>query len=113
MFRALALWLTAVTAAAQPAPPPAPHGYQSSVAQLPASMRIELKKRKFWSAECPVGLSSLRVLTVSYIGFDGRPHTGQMVVNEAAARPLARAFHRLYAMRFPIHHMSLDQVYGS
>lgn len=112
MFRALALWLTAVTAAAQPAPPPAPQGYQSSVAQLPASVRIELKKRRFWSARCPVGLSSLRILTVAYRGFDGRAHTGQMVVNQAAAGPLARAFHRLYAMRFPIHHMSLEQVYG-
>ena len=111
MFRALALLLTAVTAAAQPAP--APQRYQSSVAQLPASVRIDLKKRKFWSAKCPVGLSSLRVLTVTYRGFDGRPHIGQMVVNQAAARPLAKVFHRLYSMRFPIHHMSLEQVYGS
>ena len=112
MFRALALWLTSVAVAAQPAPAPAPQGYQSSVAQLPASVRIDLKKHGFWSAKCPVGLSSLRVLTVTYTGFDGRRHTGQMVVNEAAARPLARAFHRLYTMRFPVHHVSLEQVYG-
>jgi hypothetical protein len=112
MLRALLLWLTAATAALQPAPPPAPPGYQSSVARLPASIRLELKKGKVWTARCPVGLSQLRVLTVSYRGFDGRPHIGQMVVNEAATGPLARAFHRLYAMRFPIHHMSLEQVYG-
>jgi hypothetical protein len=112
MFRALALWLTTVAAAAQPAPPPAPHGYQSSVAQLPASIRVDLKRHRFWSAKCPVALSSLRVLTVTYRGFDGRPHIGQMVVNQAAARPLAKVFHRLYEIRFPIHHLSLEQVYG-
>src|SRR6059058_1556793 len=101
MFRALALWLTTLAAAAHPAPAPAPHGYQSSVAQLPASVKIDLKRHKFWNAKCPVPLSSLRVLTVTYRGFDGRPHTGELIVNEDAVRPLTLVFRRLYALRFP------------
>jgi hypothetical protein len=58
-------------------------------------------------------LSDLRVLTVSYRGFDGGTNSGQLVVNGAAAAPLARVFRQLYALHFPIRHLSLDDVYGS
>jgi hypothetical protein len=81
--------------------------FHSSIEPLPAPVRANMKASRVWSGECPVGLSSLRVLTVTYRGFDGRPHTGQLVVNRLAAAPLARVFHRLYRIRFPIHHMTL------
>src|SRR5437764_340233 len=64
------------------------------------------------SAGSPVPLSGLRVLIVTYWGFDSRPHDGQLVVNADAAHPLAKVFRRLYALRFPIHHMSLQYTYG-
>ena len=59
-----------------------------------------------------MSLSSLRVLTVVYEGFDGRRHRGQLIVNKDAVRPLTLVFRRLYAMRFPIHHMQLTDTYG-
>jgi hypothetical protein len=59
-----------------------------------------------------VALSSLRILTVTYHGFDGQTHTGQLVVNRTAAAPLARVFHQLYRHHFPIHHMQLADMYG-
>jgi hypothetical protein len=65
-----------------------------------------------WHAGCPVSLSQLRVLTVTYRGFDGRAHNGQLIVNEAAVAPLTQVFRRLYAMRFPIRHMQLADTYG-
>jgi D-alanyl-D-alanine carboxypeptidase-like protein len=65
-----------------------------------------------WNARCPVSLARLRVLTVTYRGFDGRAHTGRMIVNEDAVRPLTRVFRRLYALRFPIHHLRLSDTYG-
>jgi D-alanyl-D-alanine carboxypeptidase len=65
-----------------------------------------------WNARCPVSLARLRVLTVTYRGFDGRAHTGRMIVNEDAVRPLTRVFRRLYALRFPIHHLQLSDTYG-
>jgi hypothetical protein len=49
----------------------------------------------FWHKGCPVALSDLRLLTVSYRGFDGRAQTGELVVNERAARPRARVFRKL------------------
>jgi D-alanyl-D-alanine carboxypeptidase len=78
---------------------------------LPAPLRAELSGRS-WHPGCPVPLSGLRVLTVTHWGFDGRPHTGQLVVNAEVAPPLARAFRRLYALRFPIRHMRLADAYG-
>jgi hypothetical protein len=85
--------------------------FHTSVRPLPAPIRAELNGR-FWHEGCPVPLSHLRVLTVSYWGFDGRPHTGQLIVNEHAASPLARVFRRLYELRFPIRHMRLADAYG-
>jgi hypothetical protein len=87
-------------------------GFQSSIRPLSPVVKHELKKGGFWYSGCPVALSELRVLTVSYRGFDKRTHTGQLVVNRSAARPLRKVFRRLYAGHFPIHHMTLTSVYG-
>jgi hypothetical protein len=88
------------------------HPFQSSIKPVPASVRAELKSGGFWHQGCPVSLSQLRVLTVTYRGFDKRSHTGQLIVNQNAAAPLARVFRRLYDLHFPIHHMTIASVYG-
>jgi D-alanyl-D-alanine carboxypeptidase len=62
---------------------------------------------------CPVTWSDLRVLTVTYYGFDHRTHVGQLIVNEADAAKLRTVFRGLYRMRFPIRHMQLSDTYGS
>src|SRR5438874_80041 len=62
--------------------------------------------------EGPAALGGVRLLTVSYRGFDGRTHQGEMVVNATAAQPLAGVFRRLYALHFPIRHMSFADFYG-
>src|SRR5262245_2325403 len=85
--------------------------FQASIQPLPAPLRAELNGR-FWHAGCPVPLSQLRLLTVTHWGFDGRVHSGQLVVNEDAAAPLARVFRRLYELRFPIRHMRFADAYG-
>ena len=85
--------------------------FHSVIAPLTGSSRTEVK-RSAWHAGCPVGLSALRVLTVSYVGFDGQAHTGQLVVNRSAAQPLARVFGQLYRLRFHIRHMAIDDAYG-
>ena len=70
-----------------------------------------LVKHSAWHHGCPVPLSDLRVLTVTYRGFDKQPHAGELVVNKAAAAPLAHVFHRLYMLHFPIRHMSIPAMY--
>ena len=84
----------------------------SSIEPLTPPVRTQLEASGSWHRGCPVGLSGLRLLTVPYRGFDGRVHTGQLVVNKNAARPLAGVFGRLYRLRFQIRHMSLADVYG-
>ena len=86
--------------------------FHSSVKPLPGSVKTTLKKGGVWHRGCPVALSDLRVLTVTYRGFDKHNHTGQLVVNKNAAAPLAKVFHRLYVIHFPIRHLSIAAVYG-
>jgi hypothetical protein len=88
------------------------HAYDSSVRPLPAPVEASLVKTNSWQPGCPVGLSDLRLLTVTHWGFDGRQHTGQLVVNQDVAQPLTKVFKRLYELRFPIRHMRLDDMYG-
>ena len=85
--------------------------FHTAVEPLPAPLRAQLKNGA-WHSGCPVGLWQLRVLTVTYRGFDGQAHSGQLVVNRAAAAPLARVFRELYRLRFAIRHLDLAASYG-
>jgi hypothetical protein len=90
----------------------APTSFDSSVEPLTRPVQQQLRERGFWHRGCPVPLSGLRLLTVSYRDFDGQAQTGQLVVNRSAARPLVGVFRQLYRLRFPIRHMSLADMYG-
>jgi hypothetical protein len=84
---------------------------EASIRPLSAPLKSTLQ-HGFWESGCPVPLSQLRLLTVRHWGFDGRAHSGQLVVGRAAAGPLAKVFRRLYALRFPIRHLQIDAMYG-
>jgi hypothetical protein len=86
--------------------------FHSSIKPLPSSVKTTLVKGHYWHRGCPVALSELRLLTVTHRGFDKHNHSGQLIVNKKAAAPLARVFHRLYVIHFPIRHMSVASVYG-
>ena len=58
-----------------------------------------------YRAGCPVAPTRLRVVRVSYWGFDGRAHAGRLVVNERVTGDVVAVFRRLYAARFPIRRM--------
>jgi D-alanyl-D-alanine carboxypeptidase len=65
-----------------------------------------------WRPGCPVGPARLRTLHVSYVGFDGRAHTGALVVNRAVTGDATAVFRRLYTARFPIHRMEPIARFG-
>jgi hypothetical protein len=46
------------------------------------------------------------------LGFDGRAHTGEVVVAGDVARDVVKVLRRLYVSRFPIHRMRLVDAYG-
>ena len=85
---------------------------QASIKPLPDPVRAQLEAGGFWHQGCPVGLSDLRLLTVTYRDFGGHDQTGRLIVNKRAARPLASVFARLHALHFPIRHMRLADAYG-
>ena len=70
--------------------------------------------RYSYRAGCPVGPAQLRLLHVSYVGFDGKAHVGRIVVNAAVVSDVLTVFKQLYAERFPIRRMEpVDVFHGS
>jgi hypothetical protein len=65
-----------------------------------------------WHPGCPVGPAQLRTLRVSYVGFDGRAHTGALVVNRTVAGDVETVFRRLYDVSFPIRRLEPIARYG-
>jgi hypothetical protein len=80
---------------------------------LSDTTKTMLKKNGYWHKGCPVGLNDLRVLRVTYRGFDKHNHTGQIITNKTSVGPLSTVFHKLYNLHFPIRHMSIEKTYGT
>jgi D-alanyl-D-alanine carboxypeptidase-like protein len=85
--------------------------FESTVAPIGAARQAAMTGRS-WHTGCPVSLSQLRVVTLSYWGFDRHVHTGSIVVNADVARAVVSVFRRLYAARFPIRLMQPVDAYG-
>ena len=63
-------------------------------------------------AGCPVPVADLRLLSVTHLGFDGRPRQGELVVRAAVAPAVVEVFRRLYDARFPVQRMVTVDRYG-
>ncbi len=87
----------------------------------PAEFRSEISKvtaeqlRHSWREGCPVPLSGLRMITMTYWGFDNKAHEGgKLVINAKVAQKIAGVFEKLYEDRYPIHKMvPVDEYKGS
>jgi D-alanyl-D-alanine carboxypeptidase len=86
-------------------PPPPGDRFQAAVRPIGPAIRARMGTT--WNPACPVRLSDLRYVTVSFWGFDGRPHTGELVVHRRVADQLVSVFARLHQARFPIEQMRL------
>ena len=86
-------------------PPPAGGRFRSTVRPIDAAIRTRMGAT--WSPACPVSLADLRYVTVSFRGFDGRPHTGELILNRRVAAQVVSVFARLYRAGFPIEQMRL------
>ncbi len=65
-----------------------------------------------WRPGCPVPVEDLRLVSVTYWGFDDRPRQGELVVHGDHADDIVGVMERLYDARFPIERMELVDVYG-
>ena len=82
-------------------PPPAGAAFESTVQAVPD----DVAARSTWSPACPVTLDQLRYVTVTFWGFDGDHHRGELLVHADAAAPLVEVFRALDAARYPIEEM--------
>ncbi len=82
-------------------PPPVSGGYESTIAAVPD----DVLARSTWQPACPVAAEELRYLTMSFVGFDGRPHTGEMIVHADVARDVVAVFEQLFSAGLPIEEM--------
>lgn len=84
-------------------PPPASDAFEFTIEPFEGDPLA----RSTWNELCPVPASSLSYLTVSFWGFDGLHHTGELVVAANEAENVVSVFRRLHAIRFPIEEMRI------
>ncbi len=68
-------------------------------------MDDQLAERSTWNPDCPVTLDQLRYLRLSFWGFDGLHHQGEMIVHADSAEDIVSVFGKLHEARFPIEEM--------
>ena len=58
-----------------------------------------------WRPSCPVTPAQLRLLRLSYWGFDDQAHVGELIVNVQIAERVVGAFREMWNAKFPINTM--------
>lgn len=102
---------TTIEATSSPAPAGVPQaGFSSEIRTVDANLASRMGTS--WREGCPVPLSDLRYVVVSYRGFDGMGHTGELVVAASVAGNVADIFGDLYHAGYPIASMRLVDDFG-
>jgi D-alanyl-D-alanine carboxypeptidase len=89
-----------------------PSSFRGTIERIDAT-QAERMTGVSWRPGCPVSLRDLRLLRLTHWGFDGRVHTGRLIVHRDVARPLVGVFRELYQARFPIRRMVPVDAYGA
>jgi hypothetical protein len=85
--------------------PPLDNQFHSTIRPISAIVRTRMGDT--YRAGCPVPISQLSYLTLTFRGFDGRAHTGELIVATPAAEKTVSAFRVLYERDFPIEQMQI------
>lgn len=86
--------------------PPTSDGFVATIEPIPG----EVLARSSWTDECPVTVEELRYLTLAHHGFDGKIHTGEMIVNADFAEDVVEVFRRIFEAEFPIEQMRVTRL---
>lgn len=81
------------------------------IGEIPPDLLNKINKTT-WHAGCPVPVSDLRALTISYWNFQGVPQNGVLVVNRATGRDLQKIFRKLFRHGFLIERMEPVEDFG-
>ncbi len=88
-----------------------PDRYEGTISAIPPAMAAGMTGVS-WRPGCPVPLADLRLVRLTYWGFDSAPHRGELIVHVQVAPAIVRIFGKLYAARFPIRRMRRIDAYG-
>jgi hypothetical protein len=80
--------------------------FTGSVSRIDPNTR-RLMVGSSWHAGCPTPLRDLRLVRVTYRGFDAEPHHGRLAVHRRWADEILVVFRRLYRSGFPIRRVRL------
>jgi hypothetical protein len=81
-------------------------GFASRVEQAPSKVIA----RSTWRQGCPVRADQLDWIRLTYIGFDGQRHTGELLAHEDVSADLVKVFRALWKARFPIEEMRITEA---
>ena len=85
------------------APPPDDGVFRSSIGPLTG----DALARSTWEDGCPVDPEELAYATVSFLGFDDEPHTGELIVHADHAVEIVAVFEMLFDAGFPMEEMRI------
>jgi D-alanyl-D-alanine carboxypeptidase len=108
----IAVVVIAVLSAAAPVGAGSDEPFVASISRLDRDTR-ELMTGSSWHEGCPVVIRNLRLVRLTYIGFDGEAHRGRLVVHRRWADEIVEVFRRLYRREFPIRRLRLVDRYGA
>jgi len=84
-------------------PRPASDEWAVDVTEVPD----DVLARSTWSSECPAPREELRWVRLVFWGFDGRTHTGELLLRADAVEAVVAGFAHLHERRFPIEEMRI------
>ena len=87
-------------------------GFVADVGPISANVKKRMMEGKSWHKECPVSLNDLRYIRLSYLDFQGRTKTGELVMHKEAAKEIVKIFKELYAAGYPVKSMRLVSDFG-
>ena len=85
--------------------------YTASISRIDPATR-ERMIGVSWHAGCPVRLRVLRVVRLTYVGFDGDAHHGRLIVHRRWAEEMVSVFRKIYRAGFPIRRVRPVDAYG-
>jgi hypothetical protein len=87
--------------------------FKSSIHSIDATLTAKMRKSGSWKPGDPVSLKQLRLIKVSFWGFDQKVHTGNLVVSAIWAKRLTGVFGKLFKAHFHIRSMKLIDAFGA
>ena len=85
--------------------------FRGSVSRIDRDTR-RLMIGSSWHAGCPTPLRDLRLVHVTYLGFDARTHHGRLAMHRRWADEILVVFRRLFGSGFPIRRVRLVDRFG-